>query len=200
VSTVSGSDVAGGPDWRWLAVSGALVGALGSLAVLFPLATGLSISVLFGGLLVVAGFAHLVHAFTAGGVAAVAWQGLLAVVYTVTGISLLANPVVGLASLSLLLIAYFLAAGVVEVGVGIQRRDRPYWLLTVASGAISIILASLLWAGFPSTAAWALGLLLGVNLLASGIAMVAMAWAVRSEGARSSGELSEESGLSRGAP
>ena len=199
-AAASTGEVVRGADWRWLAISGVLVALLGILAVLFPVATGLSVSVLLGGLLVVGGLAHLVHAFTGGGLTNFAWQALLAVVYTFAGISLLANPVIGLASLTILLIAYFLVSGIVELVVGIQQRGQPYWLVTAGSGVISLVLAALLWTGFPSTAAWALGLLLGLNLLASGIAMVAMAWAVRRGAARPGAEMGEESGLSPGSP
>lgn len=159
-------------SWRSLEVGGAILAILGVLAILFPFATGVSISVILGALLVVGALVHVAHAFRARGWRGFVGQALLAIVYAIAGISLLANPVVGLTSLTLLLVAYFFVSGIVEVVMGFQVRGEPGWAGLVGSGAIAVALAALLWVGFPGTAAWALGLLLGVNLLTTGISML----------------------------
>ncbi|MFB6171847.1 MAG: HdeD family acid-resistance protein [Haloarculaceae archaeon] len=161
-------------SWRSLEVAGVVIALLGVLGIFFPFVTGLSISLLLGATLVVGALVHVAHAFRARGWKGFVGQALLAVVYAFAGISLLANPVLGLATLTLLLIAYFLVSGVVEVAVGLQIRGDPGWAWVVVSGALSVILAGLLWIGFPSTAAWALGLLFGISLLSTGLSMFAM--------------------------
>lgn len=159
-------------SWRSLEVGGAIVALLGILAILFPFATGVSISILLGGLLVVGGFVHVAHAFRARGWKGFGWQAFLALIYAFAGMSLLANPVLGLTTLTLLLVVYFLTSGIVEVAMGLEIRGEPNWAWVAGSGVLSILLGVLLLGGFPGTAAWAVGLLLGVDLLGTGISMV----------------------------
>lgn len=166
-------------SWRALAVGGGLIALLGVLAMLLPLITGLAVSIVFGGLLVVGGVVHVAHAFSAQAWDGFVWQVLLAVVYTFAGITLLANPVVGLTTLTILLIVYFLVAGVVELGIGLQLREGANWAWAVGSGVVSILLAVLLAIGFPATAVWAVGLLFGINLLATGLSMILLAMDAR---------------------
>ncbi|SFS00454.1 Uncharacterized membrane protein HdeD, DUF308 family [Halomicrobium zhouii] len=168
-------------SWRSLEVGGILIVLLGLLAVVFPLVAGVSISLVLGGLLVVGGLVHVAHAFRARGWAGFAGQVLLAVVYVFAGISLLANPLLGLTTLTLLLIAYLLISGLVEVGVGLRLRGQPRWTLLLASGLLSVALGVILIAGFPSTAAWVVGLYVGINLIATGVSMVLMGRQVQRE-------------------
>lgn len=162
---------------RALMAVGGLLAVLGVLGVIFPVFSSLTVGVFFGAALVVAGFAHVAHAFSAPG-----WQGalgelLLAVVFLVAGIALLANPVLALTSLTLLLIAYLVAEGVALLYFAWALRAERSWIWSVASGVLSFLIAGLLWLGFPSTAAWALGLLVGVNLLATGVSMFVVGYA-----------------------
>ena len=159
------------PGRTMLAV-GVVLSLLGVVAIVFPFVTGVSISIALGALLVVGALFHVAHAFGAGGWRGFALQALLAIIYALAGISLLVNPVLGLATLTLLLVAYFLADGVVEVLLGLRMRGETGSAWFVASGVISVVLAGLLWAGWPSTAAWAVGLLFGISLLSSGLSMV----------------------------
>jgi len=175
-------------SWRYLMGAGLLITLLGLLAIAAPFVTGVAVSVLLGALLVVGALGHAVNAFSVGGVAGTVWQVALAALYAVAGIALLANPVLGLTTVTILLIAYFAAEGVVEVAMGVQRRSEPHWLWYVASGAVSLGLAVLLWAGFPSTAAWAVGLLTGIHLLSTGLLLVYVGYVGRRAGVVSGGE------------
>ena len=157
---------------RAATVAGLIIAILGVLAVVFPFVTGLSLAVLLGAVLIVGALVHIAQAFSAGSLGSVLGQVLLAVLYGFAGIAFMANPVVGLATLTLLAIGFFLADGIVEIAWGLRSRGQPGapWLL--ASGGISLLLAVLLWLGFPSSAIWAIGVLLGVNLLVTGISIV----------------------------
>lgn len=157
---------------RTMVASGIVVSLLGLLAIVFPFVTGVSISILLGALLVVGALFHVAHAFSSGGLGGFALQVILAAVYAVGGIALLANPVLGLVGLTLLLVGYFLADGVVEILLGLRLRGEGGGIWFVASGVLSLLVAGLLWVGFPSTAVWAVGLLFGISLLSSGISMV----------------------------
>src|SRR6056297_1011102 len=108
-------DDVGGSNVRGLAVGGVLIALLGLLALLAPFLTGIALSVLLGGALVVGALVHLAAAFSAGSATGVVWQVLLGVVYGVAGISLLTNPIFGLATLTLLVIGFLVAEGVVQL-------------------------------------------------------------------------------------
>ncbi|SEW03073.1 HdeD family acid-resistance protein [Natrinema salifodinae] len=165
--------------WRMLALAGAAVGVLGLLAIALPVATGLSISIALGILLVVGGIVHGVHAFAARGWRGSAWQLALAIVSVVAGLAVLAAPVVALVTLTLALVAYLIVDGVAELWTAMRLAGTPGRTSIAVSGVASIVLAALLWAGFPADAIWAIGLLVGVNLLVTGLSMVAVAIAAR---------------------
>ena len=75
----------------------------------------------------------------------------------IVGLLFLFDPSSGALSLTLLLIALFLAEGVTKIVAAIQMRDvLPNWGWTLVSGLISVALAGILWNGFPITAAWVL--------------------------------------------
>lgn len=174
--------------WRPLLGGGILIAALGVLAIFTPFVTGIAISILLGALLVVGGFVHVANTFSVQGWTGSVWQLILAVVYAVAGISLLANPVVGLTTLTILLIAYFAVEGIVEIVMGLRMRPEARWGWMTASGVISVLLAGLLWAGFPSTALWAVGLLFGVNLISTGLPIIGIAMTRRKATSTDDGE------------
>ena len=154
--------------------SGAILAVLGILAILFPFFTGVSLSVLLGALLVVGALVHVANAFSQRKWTGAVWQLVLAIVYAVAGIGLMANPVVGLTTLTILVIVYLVVTGIAEVVLGFVLRgnEESSWGMIVLSGVISVVLGGMLWAGLPSSALWAVGLLFGVSLLSSGLSLV----------------------------
>ncbi|ADD06246.1 uncharacterized protein Nmag_2690 [Natrialba magadii ATCC 43099] len=157
--------------WRTLAIAGGVVGLIGLLAIVFPLATGISVTLVIGALLVLSGIVHGAHAFTARGWSGSMWQLALGVISVVAGVLVLANPVIGLVTLTLLAIAYLLADGVAELWLSMRMADQPGRMSVAASGVLSLVLAGLLWIGFPADAAWAIGLLVGISLFMTGLSM-----------------------------
>ncbi len=165
--------------WRTLAIAGGVVALLGLLAILLPFATGLAITFLVGALLVVGGIVHAGHAFTARGWRGSLWQLALAAVSIGAGLLLLVNPALGLLSLTMLVVAYLFVDGIAELGVSLRMAGEPGRAWIAVSGALSLALAGLLWAGFPATAAWAIGLFVGISLLTTGLSMAAVAYGGR---------------------
>ncbi|WP_394741369.1 HdeD family acid-resistance protein [Natronococcus roseus] len=165
--------------WRTLAIAGGVVALLGLLAILLPFATGLAITFVVGALLVVGGIVHAGHAFTARGWRGSLWQLALAAVSIGAGLLLLVNPILGLLSLTMLVVAYLLVDGLAELGVSLRMAGEPGRAWIAASGVLSLVLAGLLWAGFPATAAWVIGLLVGISLLTTGVSMAAVAYSGR---------------------
>jgi uncharacterized membrane protein HdeD (DUF308 family) len=161
-------------------LGGVLLAVMGLGAILAPYLTGISISLILGGLLVVGALVH-----TAGAFSAREWRGSvftlsLALLYGFAGITMLANPTLGLVALTLVLGVYFLAEGTVQLVMGLRLRANENWGWLLASGVVSVLLSSLILLGFPSSADWAVGLLFGVNLLTSGLALVMIGMAAPS--------------------
>ncbi|MEA5389352.1 DUF308 domain-containing protein [Haloarculaceae archaeon H-GB2-1] len=107
----------------------------------------------------------------------------------------MANPVVGLATLTILLIAYFIFSGFTEIALGLQMRSDPRWVWPIVSGLISLLLAGLLWVGWPSSALWSVGLLFGASLLSTGMSLMLVANSGRTAAAAGEGERPRTSGV-----
>ncbi|THE66345.1 HdeD family acid-resistance protein [Salinadaptatus halalkaliphilus] len=157
--------------WRTLAIAGGVIGLIGLVAIAFPFVTGLSVTIGLGALLVVGGIVHGVHAVSARGWRGSLWQGALGVISIVAGLLLVANPVVGLVTLTVLAIAYLLVDGVTELWMSMRMAGQASRGAVAASGVLSLVLAGLLWSGFPADAAWAVGVLVGIGIFVTGLSM-----------------------------
>jgi uncharacterized membrane protein HdeD (DUF308 family) len=142
---------------------------LGILAIIEPTVAGLAVTILGGWLLVFGGGAHVVAAFGGGGTGHLIWQALVGIVYLAGGFYFLTHPLLGLGTLTLLLAGIILAEAVLEVIAYFRLRGErgSGWLLMNA--VITLALGGLIWFRWPSSSIWAIGTLLGVNLLITGI-------------------------------
>ncbi|MGB3036857.1 MAG: DUF308 domain-containing protein, partial [Methyloceanibacter sp.] len=152
---------------------------LGVLAVIWPQISTIAVDVYVGWLFLLSGIVGLASMFLAKNVQAFLWMLLTAALSLFVGIVLLWHPVEGAASLTLVLIAFFIVEGVFQIVASLSYRDifPGQWGWMLASGIVDLILAALIIKGWPSTATWALGLIVGINLITSGaaITMVALA-------------------------
>jgi uncharacterized membrane protein HdeD (DUF308 family) len=159
-----------------------VVGGLFALAI--PLAASLAAAIVFGVVLLVTGVAQLIHAFSVRG-----WKGrvrhaLGGVLYTAAGLIVLAFPITGVLTLSIILGVLLVADGVVRYALAYRLRPREGWGWFVTAGIASLIVGSLLLLGWPLAGLWAIGILMGVNLLFSGLTNSSLAVALRSREAR----------------
>ena len=152
---------------------------LGILAIIEPGLAGLAVTILVGWLLIFGGMAHLVAAFSGGGTGRVIWQVLIGMLYIVVGFYFLTHPLLGLGTLTLLLGVIILTEGVFEVIVYFRTRGEggSGWLLVNAM--ITLLLGGLIWFHWPSSSVWAIGTLVGVNLLMTGISRLMFGLAAR---------------------
>ncbi|MGH8734996.1 MAG: HdeD family acid-resistance protein [Burkholderiales bacterium] len=141
-----------------------------------PIAT-LAVTILIGWLFIVSGIVGLVTTFMARQAPGFWWSLLSAVVAIAAGVLLLVWPLSGVLTLTLLLIVFFTIEGVLTIMYALEHKKElsGRWGWMLASGIIDLILAAIILAGLPGTAAWALGLLVGINMLFGGSAMIAMA-------------------------
>lgn len=163
--------------WQLFLAQGVIMLILGVLAVIWPQITTIAIDVYVGALFLVSGIVGIAVMFFAPTVSSFLWSLLTAALSLLVGILLLWHPVEGAVSLTLVLIAFFIVEGIFQIVVSITYRDvfPESWGWMLASGIADLILAGLIIAGWPGTAGWALGLIVGVNLITSGLAIIIVA-------------------------
>jgi uncharacterized membrane protein HdeD (DUF308 family) len=163
--------------WVLFLIEGMVLVVLGILALLAPVIASVAATVFFGWLLLLSGIVGLFTTFRARHAPGFWWSLVSAVIAIVAGILLLGWPLLGTLSLTAVLIAFLFAEGIVSIMYALEHRKglsgRWGWML--ASGIIDVVLAALLLIGLPGTALWALGLLLGINLIFGGWALIFMA-------------------------
>jgi uncharacterized membrane protein HdeD (DUF308 family) len=152
---------------------------LGMMAIIEPGIAGLAVTILVGWVLIFGGGAHLVAAFSGGGAGRVIWQILIGIVYIVGGLYFLTHPLLGLGTLTLLLAVIILMEAVFEVIAYFRMRGQggSGWLLVNA--LITLLLGGLIWFHWPSSSVWAIGVLVGVNLLMTGFSRLMFGLAAR---------------------
>jgi uncharacterized membrane protein HdeD (DUF308 family) len=152
---------------------------LGMMAIIEPGVAGMAIAILVGWLLIFGGVAHLVAAFTGGGAGRVIWQVLIGIVYALGGVYFLTHPLLAMGTLTLLLAAIILMEGIFEVIAYFRMRGEggSGWLLVNA--LITLLLGGLIWFHWPSSSVWAIGILVGVNLLMTGMSRLMFGFAAR---------------------
>jgi uncharacterized membrane protein HdeD (DUF308 family) len=163
----------------WSIALSVLMIIAGLLAIASPFLAGIAITRVVGWLLLFSGGLHFVYAFRGGGVTAVLWEILLAVVYVIAGLYILANTAIGLAALTFA-IAFFLFAEAIIAFVQsyMMRHQRGSgWLLF--SGIITLLLVLMILSTWPASKAWVVGTLVGVSMLFSGISRLMLSTAVR---------------------
>ncbi len=170
--------------WVMFLIEGILLVLLGLLAILAPQIASLAATVFFGWILLLSGVLGLISTLRARHAPGFVWSLISALLGIAAGIILLGWPVQGMFSLTAVLIAFLLIEGVVSILFALEHRrglsGRWGWML--ASGVLDIVLGGILLAGLPGTALWALGLLIGINMIFGGWALIGMALAGRPAG------------------
>ena len=167
--------------WVLFLIEGIVLVVLGIVAILVPLIATLAFTILIGWLFLISGIVGLITTIWARHAPGFWWSLISALIGILAGLALLTSPVVGALSLTLVLIAFFIIEGVVSIMYAVDHRRQltGSWVWMLLSGIIDIILAGIILSGLPETAVWALGLLVGINMLFGGAALIAMAFAAR---------------------
>jgi uncharacterized membrane protein HdeD (DUF308 family) len=167
--------------WVFFLVEGIILLGLGMVAILVPPLATVAVEILIGWLVLLSGLVGMAMTLRSRGTPGFGWSLLSAVVGIVAGIVLLAWPLSGAVSLTVVLTVFLGLEGVVTILYALDHRREltPRWGFMLVSGLVDLILAGMIGAGLPATAAWAIGLLVGINLVFGGIALVAMALRAR---------------------
>ena len=167
--------------WKAFLFEGILLAMLGLAAIIVPPAASLAVTIFLGWLFLISGIAGLALTFWAREMPGFWWSLISAALAVLAGLILLAQPAQGTLTLTVVVGVYFLAEGVASIMYALEHRrelsERWSWILV--AGLMDILIAAVIIAGLPGSALWALGLLVGINLLFGGAALIGVALAVR---------------------
>jgi uncharacterized membrane protein HdeD (DUF308 family) len=167
--------------WKAFLVEGILLVILGLAAMIVPPLASLAVTIFLGWMFLISGVAGLALTYWARHMPGFWWSLASAVLAIAAGIILLLKPVQGTLTLTIVVGAYFLAEGVATIMYALEHRrelsERWSWLLI--AGIMDLLIAAIIIAGLPGSALWAVGLLVGINLLFGGASLIGMALAAR---------------------
>jgi uncharacterized membrane protein HdeD (DUF308 family) len=167
--------------WKAFLIEGIVLVILGLAAIILPPLASLAVTIYLGWMFLIMGIIGLVMTFWARAMPGFWWSLISAILGIAAGVILLARPMQGVLTLTIVVGVYFLAEGVATIMYALEHRrelsGRSSWL--IMSGAIDIVIAGLIITGLPGSAEWAIGLLVGINLLFGGASLIGMALAAR---------------------
>ena len=165
------------PRWGWLPALGVVQIIVGSIAIAVPVVASLAAVAIFGAVLIVTAIFQLIHGFKVGSWPRSAWYGLSGVLYAIAGFLVVAFPLGGALTLAVLLAILFIADGALRVLFALTASAAVGQGWLIAAGCCGILIGVILLIGWPMTALWVTGLLLGVNLIFTGAMNIAIALA-----------------------
>lgn len=171
-----------GAHWKLFLFQGIVMLILGVLAVAEPVLATVAVDIYIGWLFLISGIVGLIAMFSARDVPAFLWTLLTAALAMAAGVMLIWKPVEGAVSLTAVLTALFIAEGVFQIVGSFTYRDviPSSWGWMLASGIADLLLAAIIISSWPVSAAWTIGLIVGINLITSGTAIVFAAIEARS--------------------
>jgi uncharacterized membrane protein HdeD (DUF308 family) len=163
----------------WYLIKGVLLVLAGIVAIVYPVISSVAFVVTLGWLLIISGMVQGISLIGARQVPHF-WLELISVALAlIVGFLLIGNPAQGLQTITLLLIIFLMIQGISKVVFALTIRPFQSWGWVLGSGVLGIVLSLVLWASLPGTAAWLIGLLVGIELIGEGAAIAYLAWRVR---------------------
>jgi uncharacterized membrane protein HdeD (DUF308 family) len=160
---------------RRLTIAGALALILGVIAIVVPAVASVGTAIFIGWILVLASGFQFMDALAVQHQTRRALRLLLAVLTFAFGLYLLVAPLSGTFTLTVMLVIWFIATGTARLVIGLAELGFPGAGMVVFRGVLGLILGILIAEQLPSSANWAIGLLVGIDLIFSGIALLALA-------------------------
>jgi uncharacterized membrane protein HdeD (DUF308 family) len=158
----------------WSVFLGILLLIAGVLSLTLPHVAGIAASLFFGWLVLAGGIAHLIYAWSEHGAGNIIWQILIGIVYVLAALYMLFFPIRGMAALTLVLAFYIAIEGILEIAefAALRPLHGAGWFLF--DGVVSLILAGLIFIHWPSSSFWAVGILVGISMIFSGVARLTL--------------------------
>jgi uncharacterized membrane protein HdeD (DUF308 family) len=167
--------------WKIFLAEGIVLVVLGILAILAPFLAGVAATLVIGWLFLLAGISGLIFSYQSRSAPGFWWGLLSSAVALLAGLLIVWNPLSGLLTLTFVLIAYFLVDGILTILLGLEHRRElsGRWQWIILGGVVDLVLAFILISGLPGTALWALGLIVGIDLVFGGATIIGVALAAR---------------------
>jgi len=175
------------PAGRSLRTVGITLVIVGVLSILAPAVAGSAVVMIIGILVLVVGAVQIMHGLGQESSARKALPLILGTITAAAGLALIARPYIGLGILSLVMAFFFVACGVWKMLVAIQSRAAAGWIWMFVSGTVSLALGYMIWSQWPVSGLWAIGVLIGVEFVLTGSAMLAIAATLKQIGTASAG-------------
>ena len=152
---------------------------IGILALALPAITSFAVARILAWVLFFDGIIQFFYAFKSQGIGRFLWKMLVATLYVVGGLYLLANPLVKMAALTLMLAIFFIVEGMIDLFsyMSSSMRDGSHWLLI--HSLVTVFLGVMIWRRWPLSSFWAIGILAGISILMNGITRLMLALALR---------------------
>lgn len=165
---------------NWLMFLGVLLIILGIIGLGMEVSLTIGSVLFFGFLILAAGLFQLIDAFKAEGWKSILYHILIALLYIAAGIIMIINPLLGAVWMTMAIASMLIAVGILRIFMGLQLRPLQGWGWAVAAGVATIVLGTLIFAQWPASGLWVIGLFIAIELIMQGWAMIAIAMAAKS--------------------
>lgn len=167
------------PTGKWLVYSGGLLMAMGLFAIFVPAWAGRLVIYLIGALLLLTGGLQLLAGDQEESQSTRVSRLVCGAIAALSGLLVLVHPLYGAAAIGLVLTLFFLLIGMGKIVSALSYRPAQGWWLLLASGVLALALAWMIWSQWPLSGEWAVGILVGVELLSTGVALLAIGLTLR---------------------
>jgi len=167
------------PTGNFLMFLGIALVILGMVAISLPVVAGTAVVYAIGTLLLLAGIFQLIIGFREPSLSGKLLGVLLGAITGVTGLAVLAHPLYGLAALALVLAMFFVIEGIGKIVVSFSYRPAPGWIGVLLSGVLGLVLGLMIWNQWPLSGMWAIGVLVGVDLVSTGVSLIALSMTIK---------------------
>lgn len=166
-------------NWGWIVALGVAMVVMGAIAIGSSVLMTVAFVTLFGVLLTIGGVTQVAQAFMLRGSGRFWTRFLFGLLYVVAGILIVARPFGAAEALTLIVAAFLMASGLVRIFSALQTRHLPGWGWMVVSGVLNVLLASLIYAQWPASGLWVIGLFVGIEILMGGAACISAGLALK---------------------
>jgi uncharacterized membrane protein HdeD (DUF308 family) len=164
---------------KWGIIWGVLLVILGMLAIAEPFLAAIALATFIAWLLIFVGIVHMAVAFHAHSGTSMGWKFLVGLAYIFIGGYLLFRPVVGVATLTLMLAFLFLVEGVLDFMLWWKSRSSRGSIWILVDSLVTLLLGGMIYVHWPSSSVWAIGTLVGISMIMSGVTRLMLSLAVR---------------------
>jgi uncharacterized membrane protein HdeD (DUF308 family) len=167
--------------WRMFFFEGVVLVVLGIVALILPPLASIAVAIMFGWVLFLGGAFGLITTLVGRHAPGFWWAILSSLVAIVAGVLLFGWPAGGALSLTVILTGFLAADGILTIMLSLEYRRALHsrWLWLLINGVIDLFLAAIIFVGLPASAAWAIGIIVGVDMLFGGSSLIAMSLAAR---------------------